>query len=257
MAHHIDFSNIVQRFRFILEYDGSRFFGWQRQKSVLTVQQVLEDQLSFFCKHNVTVYGAGRTDTGVHATGQVAHADLIYPREAFSLQAALNHFLVPKGLSVIDCTLAEPDFHARYSAIYRAYQYRILNRCSPAVYDAKVWHIRRPLDVSAMHAAAQELVGVYDFSSFRDSNCQSKSPIKKISKFDIVRYGECILADLQAPSFLHHQVRIMMGTIKSVGTGVISLDDFIRIRDAKDRTKAGITAPPQGLALTRVGYPGE
>jgi tRNA pseudouridine38-40 synthase len=245
----------VQRFRFILEYDGSRFFGWQRQKSVVTVQQVLEDQLSFFCKHKVTIYGAGRTDTGVHATGQVAHADLDYPRGPFSLQSALNHFLVPKGLSVIDCALVEPDFHARYSAIYRAYQYRILNRCSPAVYDTKVWHIRRPLDVSVMHAAAQQLVGVYDFSSFRDSNCQSKSPIKQISKFDIIRRDECILADLQAPSFLHHQVRIMIGTIKSVGAGVISLDDFIRIRDLKDRAKAGITAPPQGLALTRVFYP--
>ncbi len=224
---------------------------------MLTVQQVLEDQLSFFCKHNVTVYGAGRTDTGVHATGQVAHADLIYPQASFRLQAALNHFLVAKGLSVIDCALAEPDFHARYSAIYRAYQYRILNRCSPAVYDAKVWHVRKPLDVSAMHMAAQQLVGVHDFSSFRDSNCQSKNPIKKISKFDIVRCGDYILADLQAPSFLHHQVRIMMGTIKSVGTGVISLDEFIRIRDAKDRTKAGVTAPPHGLTLTGVRYPSE
>ncbi len=236
----------MQRFRFILEYDGSKFFGWQRQKSALTVQQVLEDQLSFFCRHNVTVYGAGRTDTGVHATGQVAHADLIYPKETFRLQAALNHFLVVNGLSVIDCALTEPDFHARYSAIYRTYQYRILNRSSPAVYDAKVWHIRRPLDVSAMQMAAQQLVGIYDFSSFRDSHCQSKSPIKQIFKFDIVRCGDYILADLQAPSFLHHQVRIMMGTIKSVGAGVISLDEFIRIRDLKDRTKAGLTAPPQG-----------
>ncbi len=247
----------MQRFQFILEYDGSRFFGWQRQKSVLTVQQALEDQLSFFCKHNVTVYGAGRTDTGVHATGQVAHADLIYPRGAFSLQAALNHFLAPKGLSIVDCALINPDFHARYSAIYRSYRYRILNRCSPAVYDAKVWHVRRPLDVSAMQMSAQQLLGVHDFSSFRDSNCQSKSPIKQISKFDIVRCGEYILADLQAPSFLHHQVRIMIGTLKSVGAGVISSGEFIRIRDLKDRTKAGITAPPQGLTLTEVSYPDE
>lgn len=244
----------LKRYKFILEYDGSRFFGWQRQQSQHTVQQALEDQLAFFCKHAVTIHGAGRTDTGVNATGQVAHADLIYPHSASRLQLALNHFLVPKGLSVVNCVEVEPDFHARYSAIYRSYEYKILNRCAPAVCDSKVWHVGKALDVEAMHMAAQQLVGIYDFSSFRDSQCQSKTPIKTISRFDIIRDGNYIVANLQAPSFLHHQVRIMIGTIKNVGAGRISVDDFIRIRDSKDRTKAGITAPPQGLTLTNVRY---
>ena len=244
----------MQRYKFILEYDGSRFCGWQRQLSEPTVQQALEDQLSFFCKHKVTICGAGRTDTGVHATGQVAHADLIYPHAPFRLQLALNHFLAPKGLCVISCTLANLDFHARYSATHRAYEYKILNRYAPSVFDPKVWHVKPVLDVASMQLAAQQLVGTYDFSSFRDSQCQSKSPIKTISRFDIVRDGDYIVSNLQARSFLHHQVRIMMGTIKSVGAGTIGVEEFVNIRDAKDRTKAGITAPPHGLTLTEVGY---
>lgn len=244
----------MQRYKFILEYDGSRFFGWQRQQIEPTVQQVLEDQLAFFCKHKVTIWGAGRTDTGVHATGQVAHADLDYPHSPFRLQLSLNHFLAPKGLGIISCTLADQDFHARYSATYRSYEYKILNRYAFPVYDSKVWHVKSPLDAEMMHHAAQNLVGIHDFSSFRDSQCQSKSPIKSISQFDIMRDGDYVIAKLQAKSFLHHQVRIMMGTLKSVGTGTLTINEFIQIRDIKDRTKAGITAPPYGLTLTDVGY---
>lgn len=244
----------MQRYRFILEYDGSRFFGWQRQQTQSTVQQVLEDQLSFYTKMPVTIHGAGRTDAGVHATGQVAHADLIYPHSAFRLALALNHFLVAKGLSVIKCQEVDQNFHARFSAVYRAYEYKILNRRAPGVWDPKVWHVAKPLDANAMHMAAQQLLGTHDFSSFRDSQCQSKGPIKAISRFDIERHGDYIIAKLQAPSFLHHQVRIMMGTLKDVGAGAISIAEFIQIRDAKSRTKAGITAPPQGLTLTAVGY---
>lgn len=218
------------------------------------MQQVLEDQLSFFCKHKVTVWGAGRTDAGVHATGQFAHADLDYPHSPFRLQLSLNHFLAPKGLGIINCTLAEPDFHARYSATYRAYEYKILNRYAHPVYDTKVWHVKSPLNAEVMHLAAQQLIGMHDFSSFRDSQCQSKSPIKSMSQFDIIRDGDYVIAKLKAKSFLHHQVRIMMGTLKDVGVGNISIDEFISIRNTKDRTKAGITAPPHGLTLTEVGY---
>ncbi len=244
----------MKRYRFILEYDGSQFFGWQRQPIEPTVQQTLEDQLVFFVKHPVTIHGAGRTDTGVHATGQVAHADLNYPHSSYRLQVALNHFLIKKGLSVIACDEIAQDFHARYSATSREYQYDILNRTAPGVWNAKVWHVARPLNAEAMHEAAQHIVGTYDFSSFRDSKCQSKSPIKTLSRFSIKRHGELITAQLKAPSFLHHQVRIMMGTLKAVGAGMISLDEFIKIRDEKDRTKAGATAPPDGLTLTQVRY---
>ena len=244
----------LKRYQFILEYDGSRFFGWQRQLIKSTVQQALEDQLVFFVRHPVTIHGAGRTDTGVHATGQVAHADLNYPHSPYRLQVALNHFLKRKGLSIVSCEIVDETFHARYSATYRCYQYKILNRIAPSVWDAKVWHVTKPLDVDAMHEAAQQLVGTYDFSSFRDSKCQSKSPIKTISQFDVRRHGEQIIATLKAPSFLHHQVRIMMGTLKAVGAGALSLDEFIHIRDVKDRTKAGVTAPPDGLTLVEVGY---
>lgn len=246
---------ILKRYRFILEYDGSQFFGWQRQLLKPTVQQALEDQLEFFAKHPVTIHGAGRTDTGVHATGQVAHADLNYPHSPYRLQVALNHFLAPKGLSVVSCHEVDSNFHARFSAVHRCYQYRILNRVAPAVWDTKVWHVAKPLDANAMHEAAQQLVGTYDFSAFRDSKCQSKSPIKTLSQFDVRRYGDQIIATIKAPSFLHHQVRIMIGTLKAVGIGALSLDEFINIRDIKDRTKAGVTAPPEGLTLMEVGYP--
>ncbi len=244
----------MTRYKFILEYDGSRFFGWQRQQNQISVQQLLEDYLYFFCKHKVVVHGAGRTDTGVHASGQVAHADLNYPYSTSRLQLALNHFLVPKGLSVVNCEEVHERFHSRFSATYRAYEYSILNRRAPSVCDTKVWHVSMPLDADAMHNAAQQLLGTHDFTSFRDSKCQSKSPIKTITSFDIVRYGDVIIAKLQAPSFLHHQVRIMIGTLKNVGVGNISIDEFLAIRNAKNRTKAGVTAPPQGLTLTEVGY---
>lgn len=245
----------MKRYRFILEYDGSQFFGWQRQLLKPTVQQILEDQLEFFVRHPVTIHGAGRTDTGVHATGQVAHADLNYPHSPYRLQVALNHFLAQKGLSIISCDEVDSNFHARFSAIHRCYQYRILNRIAPAVWDAKVWHVAKPLNTNAMHEAAQQLVGTYDFSAFRDSKCQSKSPIRSLSQFNVSRHGEQIIASIKAPSFLHHQVRIMIGTLKAVGAGALSLAEFISIRDLKDRTKAGATAPSEGLTLTEVGYP--
>lgn len=244
----------MKRYRFILEYDGSQFFGWQRQLTEPTVQQALEDQLAFLTKHPVIVHGAGRTDTGVHATGQVAHADLDYPYDSYRLQGALNHFLVPKGLCVISCEEVNQNFHARYNAISRHYQYSFLNRSAPAVWNKKVWHVTQQLNADLMNQAAQYLVGTYDFSSFRDSQCQSKNPIKTLSQFCIERHGDLIIATIKAPSFLHHQVRIMIGTLKAVGVETINIDDFIQIRDLKDRTKAGPTAPPNGLTLTQVKY---
>jgi tRNA pseudouridine38-40 synthase len=244
----------VRRFKFILEYDGSCFFGWQRQQTLPTVQQLLEDTLSFLVKHPVVVIGAGRTDKGVNATGQTAHADLNYPHNTYRLQAALNYFLPSKGLSVKSCEIVDQSFHARACAIYRCYEYRILNRIAPPVFDKKVWHVFESLDVLAMHEAAQELIGLHDFTSFRDTQCQSKSPIKTISEFQIKRDNETIIANLKAPSFLHHQVRIMIGTLKAVGSGKIDKQKILDILAAKNRSKAGVTAPPQGLTFTHVGY---
>ena len=244
----------MRRFKFILEYDGSRFFGWQRQAIKPTVQQLLEDCLIFLTKQHVVVMGAGRTDTGVNATGQSAHADLNYPYNAYRLQAALNHFLVSQGLSIRSCEIVDNSFHARAGAIFRCYEYKILNRFAPPICDPKVWHVRNPLDAIAMHETAQELIGLHDFTSFRDTQCQSKSPIKTISEFIIKRENEIITAYLKSPSFLHHQVRIMMGTLKDVGSGKTSKQKFLEILAAKDRTKAGVTAPPQGLTFTHVSY---
>ncbi len=244
----------MRRFKFVLEYDGSCFFGWQRQLIKPTVQQLLEDCLIFLTKQHVVVVGAGRTDKGVNATGQSAHADLNYPHNAYRLQVALNHFLAPQGLSIRSCEIVDNSFHARAQAIFRCYQYKILNRIAPPTYDKNVWHVNKVIDAIAMHEAAQELIGLHDFTSFRDSQCQSKSPIKTITEFTIERRNETITAYLQAPSFLHHQVRIMMGTLKDVGIGKISKQKFLEILDAKDRTKAGVTAPPQGLTFTHVEY---
>ena len=155
---------------------------------------------------------------------------------------------------IISCEEIDQDFHARYRATSREYQYDILNRTAPSVWNTKIWHVAKPLNAEAMHEATQHIVGTYDFSSFRDSQCQAKSPIKTLSRFDVERHGELITAYIKAPSFLHHQVRIMMGTLKAVGAGALSLNEFIKIRDKKDRTKAGVTAPPDGLTLTQVGY---
>ena len=244
----------MQRFKFIIEYDGSRFFGWQRQQIAPTVQQCIEDVLAFLVKHQVVVMGAGRTDRGVNATGQAAHADINYPHNAYRLQAALNYFLTPKGISIVACEMVDKSFHARASAIYRCYEYRILNRIAPPTYNQKVWHVAHELDAFLMHESAQELLGLHDFTSFRDSQCQSKSPIKTISEFNIKRDGEMIVANLKAPSFLHHQVRIMIGTLKDIGIGKIDKKEFLNILLAKNRAKAGITAPAQGLTFTYVGY---
>ncbi|MCE2716713.1 MAG: tRNA pseudouridine(38-40) synthase TruA [Pseudomonadota bacterium] len=244
----------MKRYKFILEYDGAYFFGWQRQLIEPTVQQVLENQLSFLVKHDVIVHGAGRTDTGVHATGQVAHADLEYPYSPYRLQKSLNHFLAPKGLCIRNCEEVDSSFHARFLAKKRTYQYFILNRTAPSTCNKKIWHVPKELNISHMRKAAKCLIGTHDFSSFRDSQCQSKSPVKTLSHFHIERKGEIIIATIEAPSFLHHQVRIMIGTLKNVGTGSISIKDFIQIQEAKDRKKAGQTAPASGLFLTNVEY---
>lgn len=245
----------MPRYRLTLEYDGGPFVGWQRQDSGLGVQAVLEDAIRKLCGEEVLVYGAGRTDSGVHATGQVAHVDITKEFPADKVRDALNHHVRPHPVAVLVAEIVPEDFHARFSATKRAYLYRILNRRPQPVLDAgKVWWVAVPLDAAAMHDAAQALVGHHDFTTFRASECQSDSPVKTLDRLDVSRYGEEIHMIVEARSFLHHQVRNFAGTLKMVGEGKWRRRDLERALAAKDRAAGGPTAPPDGLYLTRVDY---
>lgn len=245
----------MPRFRLTVEYDGAPFVGWQRQDNGPSVQQALEDAVFGFCGERVLVYGAGRTDTGVHALGQVAHLDLQREATAKTLREALNFHLRPKPVAVIDAAPTAPDFHARFSATARVYRYRILNRPAPPVLDhGRVWWIPRPLDVTAMVEAGCRLVGRHDFTTFRSIACGADDPVKTLSNLILESVGEEIRIEAMARSFLHNQVRIMVGTLSLVGLGRWSPDDITKALDARDRTRGGPTAPPQGLYLLQVRY---
>jgi tRNA pseudouridine38-40 synthase len=245
----------VTRYRLTLEYDGGPFVGWQRQENGLSVQQAIEDAVRATVQEDVLVYGAGRTDAGVHALGQVAHVDIAKEIDPQRLMAAINFHVRPHPVSVIECSIAVGDFHARFSAVGRAYLYRIVNRRAPLAIDrGHAWLVRVPLDSDAMHAAAQHLVGKHDFTTFRASLCQAKSPVKSLERLDVMRQGEEIQIVAEARSFLHHQVRNMVGTLRLVGEGKWSGDDVTRALNARDRKEGGPTAPPDGLYLTRVVY---
>jgi tRNA pseudouridine38-40 synthase len=246
----------MPRFALRLEYHGGPFRGWQRQAEGATVQAALEAALGRLNHAPVTVAGAGRTDTGVHATGQVAHADLARDWEPFRLMEALNAHLRPAPVAVTACARVPEDFHARFSAVGRSYTYRLLVRRAPPVLGAGlVWHIRHPLDVAAMRAGAAHLVGRHDFSTFRASLCQSPSPVKSLDSFEIEEKGEEILLHVAARSFLHNQVRSMVGTLERVGAGAWPPGRVAQALAARDRAACGPVAPPQGLCLTRVRYP--
>jgi len=245
----------VTRFRFTIEYDGGPFVGWQRQDNGLSIQQVLEEAVTATVQETTMVYGAGRTDAGVHALGQVAHVDIEKAIEPARLMAALNFHMKPNPIAVTACEIAADDFHARFSAIGRAYLYRIVNRRAPLVIDrGHAWHLGSELDAGAMHEAAQRLLGKHDFTSFRASLCQAQSPVKTLDRLDVMRQGEEIQVIAEARSFLHHQVRNMVGTLRLVGEGKWSADDVTRALDARDRSASGPTSPPDGLYLTRVVY---
>jgi tRNA pseudouridine38-40 synthase len=245
----------VTRFKFTLEYDGSAFVGWQRQDNGMSVQQALEEAVFKTCGEVITAHAAGRTDAGVHATGQVAHVDVEKEFTADKLQAALNFHLRPWPVAIITAEIAPPDFHARFSATGRAYLYRIINRRPPlALEEGRAWLVNTPLDASAMHEAAQVLVGKHDFSTFRASLCQAQSPVKTLTRLSVSRAGEEIDIIAEARSFLHHQVRNIVGTLRLVGDGKWSKDNLRAALEARDRTKGGPTAPPQGLYLTGVKY---
>lgn len=247
----------MPRFRLLVEYDGGPYAGWQRQAELPTVQQAIETAIHAVSGEAVTVKGAGRTDAGVHATGQVAHVDLQREWRGEKLREALNARLKLAGerVAILTAELIGDEFDARFSARARHYLYRILNRRAPPALDlGRVWHVKRALDAGAMHHAAQGLVGKHDFSTFRASLCQAKSPVKTLSRLDVSSAGDLIEIRASAPSFLHNQVRSMVGSLKLVGEGGWTAADLKAALDAADRTRCGPVAPPDGLFLVGVDY---
>ena len=245
----------MPRYKLTVEYDGAPFAGWQLQANGLTVQGVLESAVAAINGGPSAVHGAGRTDAGVHALGQVAHVDLVKDWDTFKLRNALNAHVRPHPVAVLEAQLATDDFHARFSATRRHYLFRILNRRSPPALDrGKVWWLPMDLDAEAMHVAAQHLVGKHDFTTFRAAECQAQSPVKTLDRFDVARYGELIEIRTDARSFLHHQVRSMVGSLKFVGEGKWRARDLKSALEAKDRSRCGPVSPPDGLYLLRVDY---
>ncbi len=246
----------MPRYKLTLEYHGASFCGWQRQEDgVATVQYAVEQAFKAFTAEDVTVFCSGRTDAGVHAIAQVAHVDLVTPRDPFVILRAVNAHLVPQLVAITAVEEVPDDFHARFSAKGRQYLYRIINRrARVALEDGRVWHVPQSLDADAMQEAAQVLLGTHDFTTFRDSMCQSASPIKTLDRLDVERIGNEIRIHAEARSFLHHQVRNMVGTLSLVGKGKWSMEDVKKALNACDRRAGGPTAPPDGLYFVRVAY---
>ncbi len=245
----------MPRYRLLIEYDGGPYSGWQAQANAPSVQETLEKAIEAFSGEAVRTHAAGRTDTGVHATGQVAHVDLEREWPEKTVREALNAHLRPAPVVILNATIAAPEFHARFSATGRRYLYRILNRRGPpALEKGRVFWVKTALDHEAMHAAAQHLTGLHDFTTFRDAACQSKSPVKTLDLARVWREGEEVRLEFAARSFLHRQVRSMAGTLAEVGAGRWSADDLKDALAAADRRRCGAVAPPQGLYLTRVEY---
>ncbi len=243
------------RWKLTIEYDGTPFVGWQRQDNGASVQAAVEQAILKLTGESVTIAAAGRTDAGVHAYGQVAHADIAKAFAADKMRDALNAHLRPHPVAVLSADVVADDFHARFDATARHYLYRIVNRRSPLTLDAgKAWQVQAPLDADAMHVAAQRLVGHHDFTTFRAAECQAKSPVKTLDRLDVSRAGEEISVRASARSFLHHQVRSMVGTLKLVGAGKMTAADVVAALAARDRGECGPVAPPDGLYLVRVDY---
>lgn len=243
------------RYKLKIEYDGGPFQGWQRLPDAPSVQGALEDAVEKLTGVRSEVIGAGRTDSGVHAYGQVAHVDIEKPFEGWKLVEALNAHVRPHPVSVLDAEVAAADFHARFDATNRAYAYEVINRRAPLTLDAgRAWRVGRPLDVKLMDEAAQVLRGKHDFTTFRDTHCQAKSPIKTLDFAWVEGMEEQIIFHFEARSFLHRQVRSMVGTLVEVGLGKMSVEDVAAALAAADRARCGPVAPPDGLYLTRVDY---
>ena len=245
----------MTRYRFTVEYDGRPFVGWQRQAQDLSVQAAIETAIFDITGERVDVIAAGRTDAGVHARAMPAHADIARPFTPFRLMEAINARLRPHPVAILACALA-PEWHARFDCTGRRYIYRICNRRAPLTFDAGLaWQVRASLDVAAMHAAAQILVGRHDFTTFRSAKCQATSPVRTLEALDVAVVGDHIEVFAAARSFLHHQVRSMVGCLKMVGQGKWSSDDLAAALAARDRDALGLNAPPDGLYFVGATYP--
>jgi tRNA pseudouridine38-40 synthase len=245
----------MPRYKLTIEYDGTPFVGWQAQDSGISVQGVLTEAIAGFAGEAVTVFGAGRTDTGVHALGQVAHIDLGRDWDTDNVRDAINFHLRPQPVAVLAAEKVVAEFDARFSAVKRHYLYRIVNRRADLTLDLnRVWRVPRPLDGAAMHAAAQRLIGKHDFTTFRSTECQAKSPLKTLDRLDVTRDGDALHVTAAARSFLQHQVRSIVGSLVHVGDGKWSADDLSAALAARDRARCGQVAPPHGLYLVRVDY---
>ena len=245
----------MPRYRLLIEYDGTSFVGWQQQAEGVSVQGALKDAIAKFSGESVSVRGAGRTDAGVHALGQVAHFDLTKDWDPFRVQEAINFHLKPRFAAVLECAIADPGFDARFSATKRHYIYRLLCRRAPPVLERnRVWWLNHALDVDAMAEAAKIFVGHHDFTTFRAAQCQALSPVKTVDAMSVVADGSEIRIDVSARSFLHSQVRSMVGSLKLAGDGKWTVRDLEDALVARDRTRCGPVAPASGLYLARVDY---
>ena len=246
----------MPRLAVVIEYDGRPFAGWQRQPGQPTVQDHLEESVRRFCGERVRAVGAGRTDSGVHATGQVAHLDIAKPVEPLRLLQAVNSHLRPLPIAILAVRSVEPDFHARFDAKARAYRYLILTRrAPPTAMRGLVWHHPARIDAEIMHQAGQVLIGPHDFTSFRALSCQARSPVKSLDILHVRRAGDTVTIDVRARSFLHHQVRNIVGSLALIGSGRRPAAWLAEVLAARDRTLAGPTAPASGLTLVEVCYP--
>ncbi len=260
---------MTTRWKLTIEYDGSNYSGWQIQDNVPTIQQSIEQAIEKFSGQQVRLHGAGRTDAGVHAFGQVAHVDMedfTAPMEGYEVAKAIKAFLRPQPISIVKAEVVDDEFHARFGSKKKLYMYRIIARRSPPALERKrVWHIKRPMDAASMHKAAQYLLGTHDFTSYRDSGCQAKSPIRTLDSASVTarpygslqegkEAGQEIICEFEAQSFLHHQVRNFVGTLALVGEGKWQPQEVQAALEAKDRTKAGPTAPSDGLYMVRIDY---
>jgi tRNA pseudouridine38-40 synthase len=245
----------MPRYRLLIEYDGRPFVGWQMQGAGPSVQGVITEAVAAFADETVTVHGAGRTDAGVHALGQVAHVDLTRDWRADRVRDALNARLRPHPVAVLAVETVADSFHARFSAKRRHYLYRIVNRRADLALERnRAWRVPRPLDAAAMHAAAQGLIGRHDFTTFRAADCQAKSPVKTLDRLEVAREGDEVRVRASARSFLHHQVRSMVGSLVLVGDGKWSAGDLSAVLAARSRVACGPVAPPEGLYLVSVDY---
>jgi len=248
----------VTRFALTVEFDGRPFMGWQRQPHGPSVQEAIETAARQITGEEILLHAAGRTDTGVHGLAMRAHLDVAKPLTPFRLMEALNACIRPHPVAILACEIVPDDWHARFSCIGRRYVYRIVNRRAPLALEAgRAWRVPLPLDADAMHQAAGVLLGNHDFTTFRAAHCQAKSPVRTLDMLDVVRIGDRIEVHAAARSFLHHQVRSMVGCLAMVGEGKWSADDLEDALEARDRAALGFNAPPDGLYFASAVYPPE